>query len=82
VLFVTHDVDEALALADRVAVLGATPGRVTTVVDVPHPRQPFEPSTPDTAAARSRILAVLSEETSLSEETALAEETGPAEGRQ
>jgi NitT/TauT family transport system ATP-binding protein len=62
VLFVTHDVDEALALADRVVVLGATAGRVTTVVDVPHPRQPPEPSTPDTAAARERILAAFTEE--------------------
>ncbi|MFJ3634015.1 hypothetical protein [Streptomyces sp. NPDC090112] len=28
VLFVTHDIDEALALAERVVVLGGAPGRV------------------------------------------------------
>ena len=36
VLFVTHDVDEALALGDRVAVLGRT--GVRDLIDVPDPR--------------------------------------------
>jgi len=38
VLFVTHDVDEALLLADRVAVLGASPGRVIATFDLPFER--------------------------------------------
>jgi sulfonate transport system ATP-binding protein len=34
-LLVTHDLDEALALADRVVVLGGRPGRITREVAVP-----------------------------------------------
>jgi ABC-type nitrate/sulfonate/bicarbonate transport system ATPase subunit len=40
ILFVTHDIDEALQLADRVVVLSARPGRIRRIVqiDMPHPR--------------------------------------------
>ena len=40
VLFVTHDIDEAVYLADRVIVLSGAPTSVTEnlVVDLPHPR--------------------------------------------
>ncbi len=40
VVFVTHDIDEAILLADRVVVLGAHPGHVHAIVpiDLPHPR--------------------------------------------
>jgi NitT/TauT family transport system ATP-binding protein len=43
VLFVTHDLDEALYLSDRVIVLAAKPGRVKKIVDVPfaRPRPPL-----------------------------------------
>ncbi|MBW5482781.1 ABC transporter ATP-binding protein [Streptomyces bambusae] len=47
VLFVTHDIDEALALAERVVVLGGTPGRV--LGDHAVPEGPADP------ALRARI---------------------------
>lgn len=58
VVFVTHDIDEALLLADRVAVLGREGGELLTVVDVPNPRTQDRP-TPATARARTAILAAL-----------------------
>ena len=40
IIFVTHDIDEAVQLADRVAVMSAPPGRIQQIVniDIPHPR--------------------------------------------
>jgi len=39
-LFVTHDLDEAIYLSDRIVVLAAKPGRIKKIIDVPfaHPR--------------------------------------------
>jgi len=37
VLFVTHDLDEAIYVSNRVIVLGARPGRVKAILDVPFP---------------------------------------------
>jgi NitT/TauT family transport system ATP-binding protein len=43
VLFVTHHIDEAVALADRVVVFTSRPGRIKTIVpiDLPRPRNLF-----------------------------------------
>ncbi|MFJ8013716.1 ABC transporter ATP-binding protein [Streptomyces sp. NPDC096339] len=54
VVFVTHDVDEALHLGDRIALPAS--GRV---LDVPHPRERAAQHSPDTAELRRRILETL-----------------------
>lgn len=45
ILFVTHDIDEAVQLADRVVVLSARPGSIQQIVtiDIPHPRDLSSP---------------------------------------
>lgn len=51
VLFVTHDIDEAILLGDRVYVMGARPGRIKKILDVPIER----PRTLDMVMERSFI---------------------------
>lgn len=45
ILFVTHDIDEAVQLADRVVVMSARPGHIQQIVsiDIPHPRDISSP---------------------------------------
>ncbi|MFH8484086.1 ABC transporter ATP-binding protein [Streptomyces longisporoflavus] len=59
VVFVTHDVDEALFLGDRVALLGAGTGRVPHVRDVPRPRDRTAHDDPATAELRRTVLTSL-----------------------
>ncbi len=45
ILFVTHDIEEAVQLADRVVVMSARPATIQTIVtiDIPHPRDISSP---------------------------------------
>jgi NitT/TauT family transport system ATP-binding protein len=60
-LLVTHDVDEAVLLADRVVVMTGRPGRVRHVqqVDMPHPRGTEVTRDPDFHALVDRLTAML-----------------------
>ncbi len=61
VLFVTHHIDEAIALADRVVVFTSRPGRIKTIVpvEIPRPRDPFSPAA---EALRRQLTALLQDE--------------------
>jgi len=54
VLYITHDIDEAVFLADRIAIMTPSPGRVgrEVTVDLPRPR---DRNGPEVAAYKSRI---------------------------
>lgn len=64
VLFVTHDIDEAIFLSDRIYVMTARPGSLKAVLPVrlPRPRS-FECTvSPEFVALRNELLALLREE--------------------
>ena len=51
--YVTHNLHEALQLADRIAVLGRRPGRVREIVEVPYPQA--QRATPEVQAELARL---------------------------
>lgn len=57
VLFITHDLDEAIYLADRVLVLKANPGEVAELIEVPvpRPRNVEQLLSPEFLATRKRL---------------------------
>jgi ABC-type nitrate/sulfonate/bicarbonate transport system ATPase subunit len=61
VVFVTHDVEEAIFLSDEVHVMGTRPGRIveTLGVDLPRPRLRSCTATPEFMAIKERCLELL-----------------------
>jgi ABC-type nitrate/sulfonate/bicarbonate transport system ATPase subunit len=57
VLFVTHDIEEAIFLASRVLVMTARPGRIKAevAVDLPHPRHYTIKTAPEFSALKARL---------------------------
>ena len=57
VLFVTHDIDEAIFMANRVAVFSARPGRIKTelAVELPHPRHYTIKTSPEFMDLKARL---------------------------
>jgi NitT/TauT family transport system ATP-binding protein len=64
VLYVTHSIDEAVFLGDRVVVMTAHPGTLKTVIDVdlPRPRDLSVMATPEFAALTGAVWDALRDE--------------------
>jgi len=64
ILFITHDVEEAIFLADRVYVMTARPGRIKEEITVPFPKpRTFDiVTTPAFVARKERVLQLIREE--------------------
>ena len=56
IIFVTHDIDEAVQLADRVVVMSARPAKIQQIVDIdiPHPRDISSRALPRAAGRHPR----------------------------
>jgi NitT/TauT family transport system ATP-binding protein len=67
VLFVTHDVREAMLLSDRIYVLSARPARVLRIVDVdlPRPRQPQQLALEQAVQLEQELMSLLLKEQSI-----------------
>ena len=61
VIFVTHHIDEAMALADRVVVCTARPGRIKDIVAIDRGR-PRDPFASEAVALRRKLTELLSAE--------------------
>jgi NitT/TauT family transport system ATP-binding protein len=63
-LFITHDISEAIYLADRVVVFSARPGRVKLVLDIglQRPRSLRVKRTPEFVALEDRVWSAIEEE--------------------
>jgi NitT/TauT family transport system ATP-binding protein len=57
IVFITHDLDEAIFLADRILVLSAHPGEVQELIEVPvpRPRSASQFVTPEFLATKARL---------------------------
>jgi NitT/TauT family transport system ATP-binding protein len=64
VLFITHDIDEAILLGDRVHVMTARPGRIKerVEIDLARPRQVDVLTSPEFIAIKRKIMALIHDE--------------------
>ncbi len=61
IIFVTHSVDEAVYLSDRIVVLTKRPAKIKEIIDIPWER-PRDRASPEFTALRKRILTELEKE--------------------
>jgi NitT/TauT family transport system ATP-binding protein len=65
VLFVTHDIDEAVFLSDRVVVMSASPGKIIADINIElsRPRSSLSVTSPDFLEYKRSCLSIIKEET-------------------
>ncbi|MFA6803813.1 MAG: ABC transporter ATP-binding protein, partial [Candidatus Methanomethylophilaceae archaeon] len=61
IIFVTHSVDEAVYLSDRIVILTKRPAKIKEIIEIPWPR-PRDRASPEFTALRKRILEELEKE--------------------
>jgi NitT/TauT family transport system ATP-binding protein len=73
ILFITHDLDEAIFLADRILVLKANPGEVEELIEVPvpRPRAASQMTSPEFIATKARLEALIHPPTEVQEDDAV-----------
>ena len=76
ILFITHDVDEAIFLGDRVLVMTARPGSVKLeqAVDLPRPRRPEIVTSPEFIRLKRTLLDAIEEESMKPFQSSIAQE--------
>lgn len=61
IIFITHSVDEAVFISDRIVILTKRPARIKEIIEIPWPR-PRDRSDPEFVALRKKILKDLEQE--------------------
>jgi NitT/TauT family transport system ATP-binding protein len=76
IVFITHDLDEAIFLADRILVLSAHPGEVQELIEVPvpRPRSVAQYVTPEFLATKARIEELIYTDSQLTSDAAEPED--------
>jgi NitT/TauT family transport system ATP-binding protein len=66
IFFITHDLDEAIFLSDRILVLDPRPGRVREIIEVPvpRPRHHDQLRTPEFLATKAHLESIIHPEDS------------------
>ena len=78
IFFITHDVEEAIFLGDRVHVMTASPGRIKASIDVPFvkPRAIEVVTTPRFVELKEQVLGLIREEFARSDRAAVERQAG------
>jgi NitT/TauT family transport system ATP-binding protein len=82
ILFITHGIDEAVCLGQRVAIMTSRPGRIKKIIDIPAELKGYEDirSAPEYGAIRHEIWTLLREEVLRAQEQERRAKLGSLQG--